>query len=142
MTNEQRLISLFESCCLASDGLNYGEIKAYCAGLDCVKQQIDGWKDHLPKGKVMIPADMENIHSAFEGCTYTVNGNTIIFTRYDIKTIGKKCEDWIRFNMNIELGADGLSWGQIHTRKASWNVIHSRRLRWSMIRSVKNGEYI
>lgn len=139
MTKEARLISLFRSCGLKAEDLNYGEIKAYCAGLECIKHQIDEWKNHLPQGKIMIPADMENIHSVFEGCSYTVNGNVITFTQYDVDTIGKKCEDWIRFNMTIELGAGGLSWKQIGDNQNSWNTIHSRRLRWSMIRSVKNG---
>ena len=142
MNSEERLIALFQTCGLKAEGLNYGEIRAYCAGLECVKRQIDKWKNHLPQGKMMIPADMDTINSVFEGCSYTVNGRIITFTEYDIDTIGKKCEDWIGFIMTIEFGGNGLSWKQIAAKENSWNKIHSKCLRWSMIRSIKNGQYI
>lgn len=136
MNREQRLKHLYDCCGLADDSLNDAEIKAYCAGLDYVNRIFDDVKQVIPQGKVMTPADINNFNSVFNDCQFFFIDDEMIITDYNINTIGKKCANWVGYNITVNLNAKGKSWAQINSENASWHTFKMRCLRWSMIRSL------
>lgn len=136
MTNVERLKKLFLTCGLKDDDLNNAEIMAYCVGIDLVKSTLDRIKNRVPVAKRFIPPDMSCINENLSGIEYILVSNNMIITDYQLDTVGKKCKDWIGFNINVFFNSSGKTWQEFDSENVSWHTRDSRYLRWSMIRSL------
>lgn len=138
----ERLKHCLEVCKLNvndSDRITVGELMAYSVGIAMIKQMLcishkGGINNYgYPSGDVL--------EKAFDGCTYSVNANNVLFSNYNPETIGKLCDDWFGVWNHIDLSPAGDTSTQFLNRLLSgelnWMNFEKLNLRWEMLDSLQ-----